>query len=151
MDLLRVDLSKIWDKLLHSVSVLFWFLKLGRARIFAIRWIGHFRVLLCVCFKASVITKPFLWKWFWFPWYETACRTHIHKKGFPLRLVLKQRCKRTPKWHFGLTGWDIISHSMHGCLICGRMLKCWDVLFPKFNSGTLFITFQTNLSLQNTN
>ena len=27
-----------------------------------------------------------------------ACRTHFHKKGFALRLVLKQRHKRTLKW-----------------------------------------------------
>ena len=25
--------------------------------------IGHFRVLLCLCFKASLSAKPFLWKW----------------------------------------------------------------------------------------
>ena len=29
---------------------------------------------------------------------ETACRTHFHIKGFALRLVLKQRHKRTRKW-----------------------------------------------------
>ena len=29
---------------------------------------------------------------------ETACRTHFHMKGFALRLVLKQRHKRTRKW-----------------------------------------------------
>ena len=29
---------------------------------------------------------------------ETACRTHFHMKGFALRLVLKQRDKRTQKW-----------------------------------------------------
>ena len=29
---------------------------------------------------------------------ETACRTHFHKKGFALRLVLKQRHKGTRKW-----------------------------------------------------
>ena len=29
---------------------------------------------------------------------ETACRTHFHKKGFALTLVLKQRHKRTRKW-----------------------------------------------------
>ena len=28
---------------------------------------------------------------------ETACRTHLHMKGFSLRLVLKQRHKRTRK------------------------------------------------------
>ena len=29
---------------------------------------------------------------------ETACRTRFHMKGFALRLVLKQRHKRTRKW-----------------------------------------------------
>ena len=29
---------------------------------------------------------------------ETACRTHFHMKGFALRLVLRQRYKRTRKW-----------------------------------------------------
>ena len=29
---------------------------------------------------------------------ETACRTHFHTKGFAVRLVLKQRHKRTRKW-----------------------------------------------------
>ena len=35
-----------------------------------------------------------------FDWHEneTACRTHFHMKGFALRLVLKQRHKRTWKW-----------------------------------------------------
>ena len=32
---------------------------------------------------------------------ETACRTHFHMKGFALRLVLKQRHKRTRKWPIG--------------------------------------------------
>ena len=29
---------------------------------------------------------------------ETACKTHFHMKGFALRLILKQRRKRTLKW-----------------------------------------------------
>ena len=29
---------------------------------------------------------------------ETARRTHFHMKGLAIRLVLKQRHKRTPKW-----------------------------------------------------
>ena len=29
---------------------------------------------------------------------ETACGSHFHMKGFALRLVLKQRHKRTRKW-----------------------------------------------------
>ena len=32
---------------------------------------------------------------------ETACRTDFHMKGFALRLVLKQRHKRTRKWPIG--------------------------------------------------
>ena len=32
---------------------------------------------------------------------ETACKTHFHMKGFALRLVLKQRHKRTRKWPIG--------------------------------------------------
>ena len=34
---------------------------------------------------------------------ETACRTHFHMKGFTLRLVLKQRHKRTRKWSIPVT------------------------------------------------
>ena len=30
--------------------------------------IGHFRVPLCLSFKASLSAKPFLWKWLWFAW-----------------------------------------------------------------------------------
>ena len=29
---------------------------------------------------------------------ETACRAHFHMKGFALRVILKQRHKRTQKW-----------------------------------------------------
>ena len=29
---------------------------------------------------------------------ETACKTRFHMKGFALRLILKQRHKRTRKW-----------------------------------------------------
>ena len=32
---------------------------------------------------------------------KTACRTHFHKKGFALSLVLKQRHKRIRKWPIG--------------------------------------------------
>ena len=31
---------------------------------------------------------------------ETACRTHFHMEGFAIRLVLKQRHKKTRKWPF---------------------------------------------------
>ena len=38
---------------------------------------------------------------------ETACRTHFHMKGFVLRLVLKQRHKRTHKWPIWKTQLDV--------------------------------------------
>ena len=35
---------------------------------------------------------------------ETACRTHFHMKGLALKLVLKQRHKRTREWPIGNDG-----------------------------------------------
>ena len=55
------------------------------------RAIGHFRVPLCLCFKASLSEKLILCKWLNLHENGTACRTHFHMKGFALRLVLKQR------------------------------------------------------------
>ena len=47
---------------------------------------------------------------------ETACRTHFHMKGFALRLVLKQRHERTPKWPIMLPeGGTVVA-------FCGRIL-----------------------------
>ena len=43
--------------------------------------IGHFRVLLCVCFKTTLSAKPF-----------------IRISGFALRLALKQKHNGTRKW-----------------------------------------------------
>ena len=60
--------------------------------------IDHFGVPLCLCFKASLSAKPFLWSDFDLHEKETACRTHFHMKGFALRLALKLRHKRTRKW-----------------------------------------------------
>ena len=42
---------------------------------------------------------------------ETACRTHFHMKGLALRLVLKQRHKRTRKWPIGF-----VSTTLHDWL-----------------------------------
>ena len=61
--------------------------------------IGHFRVPLCLCFKASLIKcETILAKMTDLHENETACTTHFHMKGFALRLVLKQRHKRTQQW-----------------------------------------------------
>ena len=42
---------------------------------------------------------------------ETACRTHFHKKGFALRLALKQGHKRTRKWPISLPKTMLLDHS----------------------------------------
>ena len=57
-----------------------------------INWsIGHFRVPLCLCFKASISAKSFLYQNdFDLHENETACRTHFHIKGFALRLFEAQ-------------------------------------------------------------
>ena len=67
----------------------------------SLKWkprMSHFRVPLCLCAKASLSAKPFLWKWLWFAWEWNCSRIHFHMKGFALRLVLKQTHKRTRKW-----------------------------------------------------
>ena len=61
--------------------------------------IGHFRVSLCLCFKTSLRVKTILMKITLICMkMKTACGTHFHMNGFALRLVLKQRRKRTRKW-----------------------------------------------------
>ena len=63
--------------------------------------LGHFRVPLCLSFKASLSAKPFHENDFDLHANETACRTHFHVKGFAPRLALKQRHNRTRKWPIG--------------------------------------------------
>ena len=62
--------------------------------------IGHFRVPLCLYFKASLSVKlnHSYENDFALHENEIACRTHFHVKGSALRLVLKQRRKRTRKY-----------------------------------------------------
>ena len=63
--------------------------------------VGHFQVPLCLCFKASQVQNHSFENDFDLHENETACRTHFHMKRFALRLVLKQRQKRTRKWPIG--------------------------------------------------
>ena len=44
--------------------------------------IGHFRVLLCLCFKASPSAKPFLWKWLWFAWKRNCMQNSFSYERF---------------------------------------------------------------------
>ena len=62
------------------------------------RKIGHFRVLLCLCFKTSGSAKPFFWKWAFMQFHFHANQSRFHKNSFALRLALKQRHKGTRKW-----------------------------------------------------
>ena len=50
------------------------------------RFLGHFRVVPSLCFKAKLSAKPLTWRWV------------LHKKGFTLNLVLKVRVFGTRKW-----------------------------------------------------
>ena len=66
-----------------------------------LKTIGHFQVpLLCVSVskRVSVRNNSYDENDFDLHENEPACRTHFHKNGFALRLVLKQRSKRTRKW-----------------------------------------------------
>ena len=65
--------------------------------------IGHFRVPLCLSFKASV--KPFLWKWLWFAWKLNCMQNSFSYEMFPN--------KRTRKWpNPTLVHEDQIVHSL---------------------------------------
>ena len=65
---------------------------------------GHFRVLLYLCFKTSLSAKSFIWKWVVHAVNFHANQSHFHKNGF--RLALKQRHKGIWKW---LIQWPISS------------------------------------------
>ena len=60
--------------------------------------IGHFRVLLFLCFKTSLNAKPFVWKWVLHA-VSFSCKS---KNGLALRLNLKQRHKGTRQWPIAL-------------------------------------------------
>ena len=62
--------------------------------------IGHFRVPLCLRFKARWENQTYV-NDFDLHENETAYWSHFHLKGLALRLVLKQRHKRTRKWPIG--------------------------------------------------
>ena len=68
--------------------------------------IGHFRVLLCLCFKTSLSAKPFIWKWVLHAVSFSCQSSHFHKNGFALRIALKQRHKGTRKWPISLLKLD---------------------------------------------
>ena len=64
--------------------------------------VGHFRVLLCLCFKASPRAQQLLWEWLWFAWKWNCMQNSFSNERFQIRLVLKQGHERTRKWPFWL-------------------------------------------------
>ena len=80
------------------IALFFFFLTYNFAGgVIAETCIGHFRVFLCLCFKTILSAKPFIWIWVLY-----ANQSHFHKKGFALRLALKQRHSGTRKWSIAL-------------------------------------------------
>ena len=64
---------------------------------------------------------------------ETACRTHFHMKDFALRLVLKQRQKRTRKWPINIVvalGVPITGFCTVGFYFLTKMLHLNARFFP---------------------
>ena len=60
--------TRIWTwSIIQPKCSMFWRVR-QRNIIKAVDRIGHFRVPLCLCFKASPSVKSFLWKWLWFAW-----------------------------------------------------------------------------------
>ena len=67
---------------------------------------------------------------------KTAWRTHFHMKGFALKLVLKQRHKRTRKWPI-LLNFAVSFHS--------RRSDARDKFDSRFDSGVIFSTNRNSL------
>ena len=122
-------------------------LKTGRNEI------GHFRVLLCLCFKTSLSAKPFLWKWILHAVSFSCKSKSFHTNGFALRLALKQRhnCRkgipRNSAKGFFRTTYEI---RFRGKLVYAQ--KNWK--FPKPCFGLLallpyrnFAVFETELNI----
>ena len=64
---------------------------------------------------------------------ETACKTHFHMKGFALKLVLKQRHKRTWKWPIKFC----ILRNTHECL--GELSLDSPLAYVLFNNNNIIL------------
>ena len=94
-DLLHLSFSNSWNSPAEDACENFSFLKNSLAQI-----IGHFRVLLCLCFKTSLSANLSFENEFCVQFHFHASQSHFHENVFARRLALKQRHKRTRKWHF---------------------------------------------------
>ena len=64
--------------------------------LFASNWyinntVGHFQVVLCLCFKTSPSAKPFIWKWVSFAIQWTCEQNWFSNERFRTWTCLKQR------------------------------------------------------------
>ena len=60
--------------------------------------VGHFRVLLCLCFKTSLKRNLSYENEFYVQFHFHANQNHVQNNGFAVRLALKRRHKGTQKW-----------------------------------------------------
>ena len=120
----------------------------------------HFRVLLCLCFKASPSARPFLWNWLWFAWkwncmqnsfsiwkvsHLDSCQAQTqatqpglqctNHKGFMLYIHITPYALISRQWFFPLF-----------FLYCTSILSHYSLSFY-FNSLAI-ISFQVQLILQ---
>ena len=108
--------------------------------------IGHFRVLLCLCFKASLSAKPFLWKWVLHAVSFSCKSKSFSKEWFALRLALKQRHEGTRKWPI-TTSVILIVPEWVKILIKATFSLVWKIVFFLFVYLNL-LSYSKNPSIQ---
>ena len=100
-------------------------MKLRQPRYHVIHWlslqgviswqaIGHFRVLLCLCFKTSPSAKPFIWKWV------------LHAVSFFMQInviFIRMVSLSDSLWNRGTR--ELGNHVDYWLLVCRFMLTVW--------------------------
>ena len=105
-------------------------------------------LVMCLCFKASLSAKPLLWKWLWFASKWSCMQNHFHMKGFALRLVLKQRHKRTRKWPIRTMKDEQFTTRLISCFSFQKTYKTKVPYDPEGALGTLTSAFLVFLGVQ---
>ena len=91
--------------------------------------IGHFRVPLCLCFKASLSAKPFIWKWVWFE-----CKWNCMQNSFSYRKGFDSF------WHRG-------TRELGNGLFSSRWIKnCHYLALDSLRYGTQIVVLWANIS-----
>ena len=82
-------------------------------------WIDYFLVTPGLSIKTRLRAQPLIWKWF----FNYANKTHLHKKGCALHLILKVRVFGTRKWSISLLGSLVASQQLYGLFIMDLTLR----------------------------